>query len=78
MTEAELLPLIDTDDKIKDLTLTEYLKIQNDIARAWQAEKEGRCAGLLTEELEHWAEYCITTAWELALYLDGECDEIEY
>ena len=78
VTEFELQLLIDSDDKIKAMSLKRYLHVLNSISRAWQAEKEGRFAGLLTEELDHWADYNIFTAWELAMYLDGECDEVEY
>jgi len=65
-----------TDAQIKEMTLAEYLTALNNITKEWVAEDpENRWAGLLTEDLDHWAEYEITTAWGLALYLDGCCEE---
>jgi len=48
-------------DKIKEL---------NDKSRAWVAEDpENRCAGLLVEEAEYWAESGITTYEQMEKYL---------
>lgn len=50
-------------------TLIERLKELNEEARKWAAETQGRCAGELVEDPEHWAEYGIYTAEQLDLFL---------
>lgn len=66
-----------TDEQIKNMTLIEYIRALNKITEDWVAEKpEERWGGLLTEDLDHWHEYGITTAWDLAQSFDDE--EVDY
>ena len=51
--------------------LSAHLKADNDKTRAWVSEDpENRFAGLLSEDVQHWAEYGIYTIQELQEYLD--------
>lgn len=52
------------------------IKRLNAESAAWMAEAEGRWAGMLTEDPEHWAGYGITTVEELHAYFDA-CAERE-
>jgi hypothetical protein len=56
-----------TDEMIANWTLAEYI----DALNALMGDGFG-----LTDDLDHWAEYGITTAWGLAMHLDAE-DERE-
>ena len=62
-----------TDAQIEKMTLAEYIAALNKCTTDWVNEKpEDRFAGLLTDDLDHWKEYNITTASALGKYLDGE------
>lgn len=52
-------------------TLLEELQRINAEAREWQAAGENRWAGILTEDLDHWAGYGITTVEQLNEYFDA-------
>jgi hypothetical protein len=61
-----------TDSQIAAMSLSEYLAALNAPARAeFEANPEGFCC-FLCEDLSHWAGYGITTAPQLADYLDRE------
>jgi hypothetical protein len=56
--------------------LLEELQRMNAESKAWMEEKEGRISFMLTEDLDHWAGYGITTVEEFHAYLDA-CYENE-
>ena len=58
------------------MTLAERLKQINDEAKQFMADNPGSWSSGLTDSLEHWAGYGITTAEQLDDYLDG-CFERE-
>lgn len=43
------------------MTLLEHIKEINAKSKAWMEAEEGRWAGMVTEDLDHWASYGITT-----------------
>ncbi len=57
-------------------TLSEYIAQKNAETRAWVAEQDGRYASILSENLEHWLSYGVTTPAQLEKYL-LVCDVFE-
>lgn len=49
--------------------LVNYIAAENARTQAWIAEAPGRWAGLITEDLSHWAERGVTTVAEFELYM---------
>lgn len=74
LTEAEIAAIDFNIDNV--WSLSDYLNNLNERARAEMADNPDLWVSELTEDLEHWAEFNITTARDLANYLDA-CFEKE-
>lgn len=49
--------------------LVAHIEAQNAKAQAWMDEADGRIAGMVTTDLDHWAGYGITTVAEYDHYM---------
>lgn len=55
------------------MTLKERLDQINQEAKAFMAANPGSWSSGLTDDLDHWKAYGITTAEQLDSYLEGKC-----
>jgi len=61
-----------TETQLSSITASEHAAQLNAETRAWQAEEEGRWAGMLVEDQDFWAKLGINTGLELARALAAE------